>query len=145
MPQKRKKAIARRPAQRGPFEGAYLAAFKKFGRAEITLDWRKLGRSRWAGEMTDDGSPALWPGALVLFAPKDLAAENARLRGGVPPDVPERLLFIGSNTAGIVFALDPKGRVIVFDELEASEQDPKYGQLLASDLDRLLAARVQVG
>jgi hypothetical protein len=143
--QKRKTAVSRRPAQGEPFEAAYRAAFKKFGRAEITLDWRKLGRRRWTGETTDDGSPALWPGALVLFAPEDLEKENARLRGGVPPNVPERLLFIGSNTAGIVFALDQKGRVIVFDEIEASEQEPKYGQLLASDIDGLLAARVRVG
>lgn len=122
-------------------EGAYRRAFEEHGDAEIWLDWRKLPRRPWTGRPGPDGEPALWPGMLRLFRPGELESENRRFNGSAPPSQEDRMLFIGGSGAGIVYALDREARVIAFDEIEAADQDPRLGQVLADSLDELLATR----
>ena len=143
MASRRKSPTSRTP---GPDrEAAYRRAFEEHGQAEIELDWQKLPQRRWTGRPTSDGEPALWPGSLYLWRPQDLEEENRRLSEWTPPEAKGRMLFFGGNTAGIVYALDGEGRVIVFDEIEAGDQDPGLGQVLADSLDELLAARTGTG
>ncbi len=54
---------------------------------------------------------------ILLWKAKTARVENARIAN-------EKFFFIGSNTAGILFALDAKGRVVLFDECEMDEPEP---------------------
>ena len=136
---RRKRPTSRTPAPAR--EAAYRRAFEEHGDAAILLDWRKLRQRRWTGLAGPDGEPALWPGTLYLFGPEELQEENRRINERAFPAAMNRMLFIGGNACGIVYALDGGGRVIAFDEIEAPDQDPRLGQVLADSIDELLAAR----
>ena len=139
MASRRKRPTSRTPA--ASREAAYRRAFEEHGDAEIWLDWQKLRQRRWTGRAGPDGEPALWPGMLTLFRPEELQEENRRINEWTPPAAKDRMLFIGGNAAGMVYGLDREGKVIAFDEIEATDQDPRLGQVLADSLDELLAAR----
>jgi hypothetical protein len=86
----------------------------------LDLDWRKIARRE----------PPMWPGSLSLYSPAEARRETRRL--GV-----EGLFFIGTNLAGVLFALDVRKRVVLVDEVE---REPCV--IVAKDFDRFARAFV---
>jgi hypothetical protein len=92
----------------------YPRAIAALAGRHVDLDWRKLARKR----------PRIWPGSIWLWTTAAAAKENAsfapmldkRLRGDV--------YFIGTNTAGLLYAIDVRGRVVVIDECEMAYPEP---------------------
>jgi hypothetical protein len=101
---------------------AYLRARGKLAGREIELDWRKLGARK----------PPVWPGMLCMFDAADARRENLELVPRCGERVRDRLFFFGTNTAGLLFAIDQRGRVVVVDEIELD-----YPTVLARDFDTL--------
>ncbi|HSO37543.1 MAG TPA: hypothetical protein VLT33_33690 [Labilithrix sp.] len=102
----------------------YLRALDAHANEEIPLDWRALGHRK---------APRLWPGSIFMFRRSLLARENRTL--GKRRLDGDPLFFIGTNTAGIVFALDRRGRVLVLDEITVDDDvvlAPTFAALLAS-------------
>lgn len=96
---------------------SYLEARARLAKREIPLDWRKLGSRK----------PPMWPGMICMFTEQEAERDNARLQPmfeGAPP------FFIGSNAAGILFAIDPHDRVVVVDEIEM-----EFPEVLAENFD----------
>jgi hypothetical protein len=87
---------------------SYLRARRNLGNREIDLDWRKLGRKE----------PRMWPGMLWLWTARDARRENSERRPSLDSKLRDRLFLIGTNTAGVVFAIDARGRVVIMDEIE---------------------------
>jgi len=112
-----------------PLSAEYVASAKRFANQELRLDWRKLASME----------PPMWPGSLYLWDPARVAEENARL--GTFHEQAAHYYFVGNNIAGIVFALDGNGRVVIFDEMEAG--DPSCGIILAPTFEALLATVVR--
>jgi hypothetical protein len=95
-----------------PLPASYVRARRKLGGQEIDLDWRKLARR----------VPPQWPGMIFLY-------RVGTLREGA--------YVIGTNTAGLLFALDDRDRVVVLDEAELGE-----ATVLARDFDTFTRAFV---
>ena len=100
---------------------SYVRARRKLAGREIALDWRKLGRRK----------ARVWPGVLCLWGAREARRENAERGRFLDEKLQGRLFMIGTNTAGLLFAIDSRGRVVVFDEIEMD-----YPVLLATDFDR---------
>ena len=111
-----------------PLPPSYAASFERLANTSLRLDWRKLAKKK----------PPMWPGSLYLYASSTAAEENERLTGYRDERHRGEHYFIGSNAAGIVFALDRKGRIVIFDEIESG--DPDNGICIAPSFDALLAS-----
>jgi hypothetical protein len=111
-----------------PFPASYVASIGHLANQELRLNWRKLASAK----------PPMWPGSLYLFDRSTAAEETRRFAGFRETHQRNDHYFIGNNIAGIVFALDREGRVVIFDEIEAS--DPDLGIVLASNFEALLGS-----
>jgi hypothetical protein len=126
----------RRPPQRRkapadfPRPAAYLSAVRRHANQELRLDWRQLARR----------VPPMWPGSLYLWRLRTLESENQRLKKFWPAAQQRSFLFIGTNTCGIVFALDRAGSVHIFDEIEAGGGCVDCGVALASSFATFLSS-----
>lgn len=111
-----------------PRPADFLSAVQKHANQELRLDWRRLARRE----------PPMWPGSLYLWTLEHQESENLRLREFSNPAQSGSLLFFGTNACGIVFALDRRGAVHIFDEIEAGDVDcgvalaPSFAVLLSS-------------
>jgi hypothetical protein len=110
-----------------PLPARYGAAIERFARRELWLD-----------ALAPKKKPAWWPGMISLFTPVEAIEETARFAELRDEDERDLHYFIGTNTAGMVYALDRDGRVVVFDEHEASDASCAMG--IASSFDALLTA-----
>lgn len=89
---------------------SYKRARQKLARREVSLDWTKLGRKE----------PRVWPGMLWLWSAADARRENAERRALLDEAIRDRVFLIGTNTAGLLFAIDSRARVVLVDECEMS-------------------------
>jgi hypothetical protein len=99
---------------------SYLQARRRLASREIDLDWRKLGRKK----------PRSWPGMLWLWPPSQARLENAERGPRLDEKLSGKIFLIGTNTAGLLFAIDDHQRVVVIDEIEMD-----YPTLLARDFE----------
>jgi hypothetical protein len=82
----------------------------------------------------------MWPGSLYLWRLENLESENQRLKKYWSPAQRKSFLFIGTNTCGIVFALDRAGGAHIFDEIESGGGCVDCGVALASSFATLLSS-----
>ena len=109
-----------------PLPATYLRARRTYAKREITLDWRKLAKTK----------PPLWPGMLFMYSPADVKAETARIEALLGEPTP--LVFFGTNSAGLLYAFDAKGAVVLCDDCAPDEPVP-----LAKTFDQLAKAFVR--
>jgi hypothetical protein len=110
---------------------------KQLAGRTLDLDWTALGTRR----------PPMWPGSIIFDKRREMERRNEELRRR--PEAPP-VYLIGRNGAGLAFAIDRRGRVVVLDEIEMDYPvvlAPSLAKFLTSDLSNekpsLRRARLQ--
>jgi len=111
----------------------YLRARQRVGGRELALDWRQLGRRK----------PRVWPGMIWLWRADEARRENAERASMLAPEERDRLYLIGTSMGGDLYALDPRGRVVVVDEIEMAYPVVVARDFAAFETSFVLAAEAQ--